>query len=94
MSTALDKSLDEIIANGRSARRPNKANKAKQAGKLRGSGTAKTAGISKKQQQQVSKKAVAQLLQKAAAYDASYATKVIVTGLPKDLTKQMIKVCF
>lgn len=87
MSNALDKSLDDIISSGKKNQRQKK-----QQGKLRGSGAKTPAG--QKKQQQLQKKAAEKLVFKATApkVDLSYATKVLVLGLPNDLKPNMIKV--
>lgn len=92
MSTALDKSLDDIISSQKKARPAKKvvAKKSKP-------GISKN--ISKKATPKSNKKPVVSFKKPAApapaatTLDASYATKVVVHGLPKDIKLDAIKVC-
>ena len=87
MSSALDKSLDDIISSQK------KINKAKVVKKT--ANKQKAAGITKKT---ASTKKPVVVFKKPAApststFDLTAATKVVVHGLPKDIKIDAIKVC-
>lgn len=86
MSASLDKSLDDIISSSKTKKFP--ARKAK-VGK-------KVGAIKKKAPVTIKKsvpKPVLKALQKNDTVDLSYATKVVVQGLPKDIKQEGIRVC-
>lgn len=91
MSTALDKSLDDIISSSRRARKVAN-NKKKTAGKGVGKAQKKTPVAAKKTQKQAARPA-ARPSSVVGAVDLTYATKVVAHGLPKDLRQENIKVC-
>lgn len=84
--SALDKSLDDIIkSSGKKSIKPKKfANKSKP--------TKVGKSLRTTQKKPVSFKKVA--VAAKPTVDLSYATKVVVYGLPKDLKQDNIKVCF
>lgn len=101
MSASLDKSLDDIISSSKKSfksRRPSakiggaRGNQNKVGKKLVGNKTKKTATFKRPNGP---KPAAASAAAAAAvpAFDLSYATKVNVTGLPKDLKQDNIRVC-
>jgi THO complex subunit 4 len=79
MSSALDQSLDEILSS--KPKRP--VQKKKQVAKSK----VGKAVIKPKTQKKTAASAPAAIL------DASYATKVVVYGLPRDIKQDAIKVC-
>lgn len=101
MSTALEKSLDDIISSSRKARKVNnkkkvvgKSTTAKTAGKTAGKGTGKAQKKNtlankngKSAKTAVPRKAIASTL------DVSHATKVVAHNLPTDLKQDVVKVC-
>lgn len=100
MSTALEKSLDDIISSSKKARKVNNKKKvvgkttAKTAGKTVGKGTGKAQKKNvlanksgKPAKTAVSRKAIASTL------DVSHATKVVAHNLPTDLKQDVVKVC-
>lgn len=91
MSATLDKSLDEIISSTRKAKKA--VTKKKTVGK--GIGKAKKLPIvSFKKDKPAATKASAKAGAAAPVVDFSYATKVVVHGLPRDLRQENVKVCF
>ncbi|GEQ72050.1 hypothetical protein JCM33374_g5736 [Metschnikowia sp. JCM 33374] len=90
MSTALDKSLDDIISSSRKARRVAN-NKKKTAGKGVGKAQKKAPVATKKAPKQATKQASARPVAVVSAVDLTYATKVVAHGLPKDLRQENIK---
>lgn len=96
MSTALEKSLDDIISSSRKARKvaskqkTGKTTAAKAVGKVTGKAQKKSAVVAKS-----GKTAKPTLLKSAAApaIDLSAATKVVAHGLPMDLKQDVVKVC-
>ncbi|KAJ8145654.1 hypothetical protein METSCH_D01540 [Metschnikowia aff. pulcherrima] len=88
MSTALDKSLDDIISSSRKARKVAN-NKKKTVGKGVGKAQRKPAVAVKKAQKPATPRSAAVV----AGVDLTYATKVVAHGLPKDLRQENIKVC-
>lgn len=91
MSTALDKSLDDIISSSRKTKKV-QANRKKTVGKAVGKGVGKA---QKKQPVVTFKKSKPAAAPKAAtpAIDLTYATKVVAHGLPRDLKQENVKVC-
>lgn len=87
MSASLDKSLDDIISSSKPKKFP--ARKAK-VGKKVGAIKKKPAVAIKKS---VPKPVLKALQKKADTVDLSYATKVVVQGLPKDIKQEGIRVC-
>lgn len=83
--SALDKSLDDIISNSRKTVRSKTRGTKGKVGKRVGSSNKKPIVSFKKAAPPVSKK--------TPAVDVSYATKVVVYGLPKDLKADAVKVC-
>lgn len=100
MSTALEKSLDDIISSSRKARKvaskqktgktTGKTTAAKAVGKVTGKAQKKSAVVAKS-----GKTAKPTLVKSAAApaIDLSAATKVVAHGLPMDLKQDVVKVC-
>ncbi|KAM9911430.1 hypothetical protein OXX80_008703 [Metschnikowia pulcherrima] len=86
MSTALDKSLDDIISSSRKARKVAN-NKKKTVGKGVGKAQRKPAVAVKKAQKPATPRSAAVV----AGVDLTYATKVVAHGLPKDLRQENIK---
>lgn len=84
--SSLDKSLDDIISSTkRPARKFARSTKTNKVGKKVGAASKKTI---------VSfKKAAPAAAAAKVSVDLSYATKVVVSGLPKDLKQDNIKVC-
>lgn len=82
---SLDKSLDDIISSTRKAKRATRVGKV---GKTTKTGK-KVGSANKKPIVSFKKPAVAEKPQ----LDLSYATKVVVSGLPKDIRADAIKVC-
>lgn len=98
MSAALEKSLDDIIASSRKAKKV--TNKKKVAGrtvtsKTSGKIAGKTGGRNQKKGAIVAKNAKTPLPKKAGAptMDLKQATKVVAHGLPVDLKVDTIRVC-
>lgn len=100
MSSALEKSLDDIISSSKKARKVNNKKKvvgrttAKTAGKTIGKGTGKAQKKTvlankngKPAKTSVPRKAIASTL------DVSHATKVVAHNLPTDLKQDVVKVC-
>ncbi|KAF7581525.1 putative RNA annealing protein [Clavispora lusitaniae] len=89
MSTALDKSLDDIISSSRKTKKV-QANRKKTVGKAVGKGVGKA---QKKQPVVTFKKSKPAAAPKAAtpAIDLTYATKVVAHGLPRDLKQENVK---
>ena len=83
---SLDKSLDDIIS---SSRKSIKSRRATRVGKVAKSG--KSVGSASKKPIVSFKKSTP--VPKTAQVDLSYATKVVVSGLPKDIRADAIKVC-
>lgn len=99
MSASLDKSLDDIISSSKKSfksRRPSakiggaRGNQNKVGKKLVGNKTKKTATFKRPNGPKTAAAAAAAAVP---AFDLSYATKVNVTGLPKDLKQDNIRVC-
>lgn len=96
MSASLDKSLDDIISSSKKtfkSRRPGakvgaKSNQNKVGKKLTNGKAKKPATVSFNKP-----KAAAAVAAAAPAIDLSYATKVNVTGLPRDLKHDNVRVC-
>lgn len=84
MSAALDKSLDDIIASTRKAKKV--AAKKKTVGKGVGKVNKKSVVTFKKAQPPAKKVPSPSL-------DLTYATKVVAQGLPRDLKQENVKVC-
>lgn len=82
---SLDKSLDDIISSTKRGKKFIPKRPAKKTG-LTGGKASKNL-ISKKKVTKPTAKQAERLL------DASYATKVVVYGLPKDLSSDAVKVC-
>ena len=81
-----DKSLDDIIS---SSRKSIKSRRATRVGKV--AKTGKSVGSASKKPIVSFKKSTP--VPKTALVDLSYATKVVVSGLPKDIRADAIKVC-
>ena len=95
--SALDRSLDEIIKSSRKARKVTGQKKAAPTKKV-----GPTAGVTKKAKIVASRapKKAPVVLKKAKVaevkqgFDLTYATKVVVSGLPRDIKIDGIRVCF
>lgn len=87
MSTALDKSLDDIISSTRKTKKATAAKK-KVVGKGVGKAQKKPQAVSFKKNKPVAAPKVA-----APEIDLTYATKVVAQGLPRDLKQENVKVC-
>ena len=101
MSASLDKSLDDIISSSKKSfksRRPGakiggaRGNQNKVGKKLVGNKTKKVATFKRPNGPKPST-ASAAAAAAVPAFDLSYATKVNVTGLPKDLKQDNVRVC-
>lgn len=95
MSASLDKSLDDIISSSRKtfkSRRPGAKVGAKGGNQNRVG--KKLGGSNNKKNIVKSNKKPAAAAAPTPAFDLSYATKVNVSGLPRDLKHENIKVCF
>lgn len=103
MSASLDKSLDDIISSSRKSfksRRPGakvgaKGGNQNRVGKKVGGGSNNKKNIVKfnKKSNAPAAPAAAAAAASSPAFDLSYATKVNVSNLPKDLKHDNIKVC-
>lgn len=85
--SSLDKSLDDIIKSKKSVR-------STKAGRGASGKVGKKVGSSKKKPIVSFRKPTPSVPRDTAPVDMSYATKVVVYGLPKDIKSDAIKVCF
>lgn len=91
MSAALDKSLDDIISSGKKTKI---ASKKRVAAARPATRVGKKVGSAKKPVVASKKAAVAPNAAAIAKHlDLTYATKVVVHGLPRDIKQDAIKVC-
>lgn len=94
--SSLDKSLDDIISTTRKSAPARKFGKAKptKVGKKVGASTKKPiVSFKKGTAAAAAALAAAKAKKQAATVDLSYATKVVVYNLPKDLKQDNVKVC-
>ncbi len=85
--SSLDKSLDDIISTSRKSIKSKRLNRG-------GNGkVGKKIGASNKKPIVSFKKSAPAAPKKSTAVDVSYATKVVVYGLPRDIKLDAIKVC-